>query len=223
MNKVNGAAIGFLGGTFDPIHFGHLRPAIEIQQALNLKSLFLMPNYIAPHKAKSLASTQQRIDMVKLAIQDTPSLQIDTQELLRNSPSYTIETLKLLRQQHPTTPICFIMGMDSLINFDTWYQYQEILNYCHIVVSHRPGWKPQFNEVVTALLSAHQTTDSKQLHLTLCGKIYFQKTTQLAISSSQIRELAAQHNSIQFLTPAVVCEYIQTQQCYAPDNKTATE
>ena len=213
--KINDcAAIGFLGGTFDPIHFGHLRPALEIQQALNLQSLYLLPNYIAPHKQKTLATTAQRIEMVKLAIQDTPEIQINTQELLRSSPSYTIDTLKLLRQQYPDTPICFIMGMDSLINFDSWYQYQDILNYCHLVVSHRPGWDPTFNEIVTGLLTQHQTQDPALLHRSLAGCIYFQSTSQLAISSSQIRQLLATKQSINFLTPQSVCTYIKEQHCY---------
>lgn len=213
--KINDCtAIGFLGGTFDPIHFGHLRPALEIQQALNLQSLYLLPNYIAPHKEKTLATTEQRVEMVKLAIQDTPEIQINTQELLRSSPSYTIDTLKLLRQQHPDTPICFIMGMDSLINFDSWYQYQDILNYCHLVVSHRPGWDPTFNEVVTDLLTQHQIQDPGLIHRSLAGCIYFQSTSQLAISSSQIRQLLATKQSINFLTPQSVCTYIKEQHCY---------
>ncbi|MBB1272009.1 MULTISPECIES: nicotinate-nucleotide adenylyltransferase [Psychromonas] len=214
MNKSNQTAIGFLGGTFDPIHFGHLRPALEIQQALALQALYLMPNYIAPHKAKSMASAQQRIDMVQLAIQDTPTLQLTTQELLRPSHSYTIDTLKLLREQYPETPLCFIMGMDSLIQFDSWYRYQEILSYCHLVVSHRPGWDPQFNSVISELLRKHQISNPTQLHRSLSGHIYFQSTTQLAISSSEIRDLLATNKSINFLTPQSVCTYIKEQQCY---------
>jgi len=214
MGNKNNKAIGFLGGTFDPIHFGHLRPALEIQQALNLQTVYIMPNYIAPHKSKSIASTEQRIEMVKLAIQDTPNLQIDTQELLRNTPSYTVDTLKLLRQQNPNTPICFIMGMDSLINFNTWYKYQEILNYCHLVVSHRPGWTPKFNQIVSDLLSNHQIDNTKLLHQDLAGHVYFQSTSQLDISSSNIRHLIASKQSIQFLTPQSVCCYIDKQYCY---------
>jgi len=214
MNKKHESAIGFLGGTFDPIHFGHLRPALEIQEALQLQSLYLMPNYIAPHKATSLASTEQRIEMVKLAIQNTPSLQLNTKELLRDSPSYTVETLALLRTQYPNTPICFIMGMDSLINFDSWYRYQDILKYCHLVVSHRPGWSPQFNETVSTMLDEHQTTDAAALHSSLNGYIYFQSTTQLDISSSQIRKLCATNQGIDFLTPHPVCQYIKEQNCY---------
>ena len=116
MIESQNTAIGFLGGTFDPIHFGHLRPALEIQHALKLQSLYLMPNYIAPHKSNTLATPKQRIEMVELAIQTTPYLKINTQELLRESPSYTVDTLKLLKEQYPDTPICFIMGMDSLFS-----------------------------------------------------------------------------------------------------------
>ena len=207
-------AIGFLGGTFDPIHFGHLRPALEIQQALNLQALYLMPNYIAPHKTTSLASAEQRIDMVKLAIKTTPHLQLTTQELLRDTPSYTIDTLKLLRQQSPDTPICFIMGMDSLIHFDTWYQYQDILKYCHLVISHRPGWTPVFNKVVDGLVNLHQVHNPALLHQTLAGCIYFQSTSQLAISSSHIRDLITKNQAIDFLTPQSVCDYIKENDCY---------
>ncbi|MDA7746209.1 nicotinate-nucleotide adenylyltransferase [Psychromonas sp.] len=214
LSLTGSTAIGFLGGTFDPIHFGHLRPALEIQQALNLQALYLMPNYIAPHKSTSLATTAQRIDMVKLAIQETPNLQIDTRELHRETPSYTIDTLKLLREQHPNTPICFIMGMDSLIQFDTWYQYQDILTYCHLVISHRPGWAPTFNEIVSSLLTQHQIDDPALLHQQLAGKIYFQSTSQLDISSSSIRALLSENKSINFLTPSAVCAYINQHQCY---------
>jgi len=214
MNTPLSTAIGFLGGSFDPIHFGHLRPAIEIQQALNLQSLYLMPNYIAPHKSASVATSQQRIEMVQLAVENTPFLQVNTQELLRESPSYTIDTLKLLRQQYPTTPLCFIMGMDSLIQFDTWHQYQDILTYCHLVVSHRPGWAPQFNETVSTLLKQHQVNDVKCLQQQLSGSIYFQSTSQLDISSSMIRTLLSKNHPIDFLTPASVCTYIKEQRCY---------
>jgi len=207
-------AIGFLGGTFDPIHFGHLRPALEIQAHLNLATLYLMPNYLSPHKQSTLATAAQRLRMVELATQYNPQLAIDSQEMLQAGPSYTIETLKRLRAQYPTTPLCFIMGMDALLQFDKWHQYQDILHYCHLVVSHRPGATPRFNDTVQALLTQHQVTDPAHLHNVLGGSIYLQNTTQLAISSSQIRNLVANQQCIDFLTPAAVCDYITQQGCY---------
>jgi len=207
-------AIAFLGGTFDPVHFGHLRPALEICEALSLKQLFFMPNHIAPHKAESHCNAQQRCEMVTLALRNQLRMDIDTRELNRHKPSYTIDTLKELKNQYPDTPLCFIMGMDSLISFDTWFQWQEILSYCHLVISHRPGWEYQLNEQVQALVDTHQTTNKHDLHNNQVGKIYFQTTSQLAISSSEIRQLLNNDISIDYLLPEAVNDYIKQHQLY---------
>jgi len=211
---VESQAIGFLGGSFDPIHHGHLVPAIDVAQHLQLQQLFLMPNHIAPHKAGSHCNAEQRTEMVKLAIKNTPQLSIDTRELNRDSASYTVETLKEIQAQYPNTPICFIMGMDSLIHFDSWYQWQDILNYCHLVICARPGWKGEFNARVQALLNKHQTHNMADLHNSPCGKIYFQKATQLDISSTQIRHNIKHDISIENLLPTLVYDYIKEHQLY---------
>lgn len=203
-----------MGGSFDPIHNGHLLPAIEVAQQLQLQQLFLMPNHIAPHKAGSHCSATQRAEMVKLAVQDIDRLDIDTRELKRDSASYTVETLKEIQSQYPETPICFIMGMDSLINFDSWYQWQEILHYCHLVVCARPGWHEQFNDTVQALLEQHQTGSITDLHQHRAGRIYFQKTAQFDISSTRIRHHIKHQLSIEKLIPTKVYHYIQHHQLY---------
>jgi nicotinate-nucleotide adenylyltransferase len=207
-------AIGFLGGTFDPIHFGHLRPALEITAALSLQQLFIMPNHIAPHKSVSHASAKQRSKMVALAISQQPRMTIDKRELKRHKPSYTIDTLKELKIEYPNTPICFIMGMDSLISVDKWFDWTNMLSYCHLIISHRPGWENKFNQQVAALVANHQTTDKHDLHNHQFGKIYFQATSQLAISSTEIRELLSHDISIDFLTPDSVINYIKEQHLY---------
>jgi len=207
-------AIGFLGGSFDPIHNGHLLPAIEVAEQLQLQQLFLMPNHIAPHKAGSHCSAMQRVEMVKLAVQDVDTLAIDTRELNRDSASYTVETLKEIRVQYPNTPICFLMGMDSLINFDKWYQWQNILNYCHLVVCARPGWKGEFNDTVQDLLNHHQTQSVDELHQFQSGKIYFQKTVQFDISSTQIRHHIKHDLNIEGLLPQPIHHYIKRHKLY---------
>jgi nicotinate-nucleotide adenylyltransferase len=207
-------AIGFLGGTFDPIHFGHLRPALEIGESLSLQKLFLMPNHIAPHKSGTQCTSSQRSEMVKLAIASQPMMDIDTRELNRDKASYTIDTLKELKQIYPYTPICFIMGMDSLLNFNSWYKWQEILDYCHIVVSQRPQWHPNYNSTIEDVLRRCQTTNKQDLHNTSHGKIYFQDTCQLDISSSYIRQLIYKQQSIDFLVPEKVALYIKENKLY---------
>lgn len=207
-------AIGFLGGSFDPIHFGHLRPALEIKNALDLHKLFLMPNHIAPHKNKAQCSSEQRVKMLELALQSQPEITIDIRELHRHKASYTIDSLIELKKEFPNSPICFIMGMDSLISFDKWHRWQEIMDYCHLIISHRPGWNLEFNESVQHIVDRHKTTNISDLHQQQCGKIFFQETTQLAISSSAIRNIAKQDGDIHYLLPDAVCHYIKTNNLY---------
>lgn len=214
-NNPQQKAIGFLGGTFDPIHFGHLHPALEISEALSLQKLFLMPNHIAPHKSASHATAKQRSEMLKLAIQGQTNIEIDTRELNRNKRSYTIDTLKELKAQYPTTPICFIMGMDSLVSFDSWFEWQNILNYCHLIITQRPGWTSQFNKNIQSLVERCKTTQRKELHQLQSGKIYFQSTSQFDISSTEIRQLLMNESSIEHLLPNAVLNYIKQYNLYS--------
>jgi nicotinate-nucleotide adenylyltransferase len=176
-----------------------------------------MPNHIAPHKESSYCNSIQRSEMVELAIQGIDNLKIDKRELNRDKPSYTIETLKEIHTEQPNTPICFIMGMDSLISFTSWFQWQDILNYCHLVICTRPGWESEFNEAIQLLLNKHQTTHINQLHEFKSGKIYFQDSTHFDISSTQIRQCINKNKntiSVEKLLSPLVADYIKQQKLY---------
>jgi nicotinate-nucleotide adenylyltransferase len=145
-------AIGILGGTFDPIHFGHLRTALELCDALNLAQVRLIPCYQPVHRKLPAASPQQRLAMVKEAIAGEPALQVDTCEIDRQGPSYTIDTLQILSKNFPNTPLCMIMGIDALLSFSSWHRWEEILTLSHLIVAHRPQYQLPHTGIIANLL-----------------------------------------------------------------------
>ena len=133
--------IAILGGTFDPIHHGHLKPAQQVANWLKLEKLVLLPAHIPPHKNGTYANASQRKAMVELVCEHDKLFHIDSRELTRTSPSYTVETLKEIKSENPHSQLFFIIGMDSLLNFTSWHQWQEILMLCHLVVNNRPQYE----------------------------------------------------------------------------------
>lgn len=180
-------AIGIFGGTFDPIHYGHLKPAQQILQQLDLGEISLLPSHKPPHKVGTQASSTQRAEMVQLACRDMPGFSVDLRELAREDPSYTVITLQSLRAELPDTPLCFLMGMDSLLAFKRWHRWQEILELCHLLVSYRPGWTLDAGAEISDLLKQRQTSDSSRLHRQASGLIYLAPIDPLDISATQIR------------------------------------
>ena len=131
--------IGIFGGTFDPIHYGHLRPAQEAMQKLALAELRFVPAAQPPHRPPPLASAAQRLAMIELAIRDLPGFRADDRELQRGGLSYTVLTLESLRAELGNTPLCLLVGADQFRNFETWHRWQEIPDLVHLVVLNRPG------------------------------------------------------------------------------------
>lgn len=209
------ALLGFYGGTFDPIHQGHLQLALYVQQHCNLKELQLLPCHLPPHRAHPGVSSLHRARMVELAISPYPQLKLNTLELAKNSASYTVETLELLHQQYPDDVLCFVIGMDSLCAFQSWHRYQDILSLCHLLVCQRPGY--QQNAEARSLVKSHGATDIKELKAQKSGKILLLDNPLFDISATQIRTAftANQQN-----TPAPslqipqVLAYIQQHRLY---------
>jgi nicotinate-nucleotide adenylyltransferase len=208
--------IGLLGGTFDPIHIGHLRPAIEARDAIGLAEIRLIPNHIPPHRANPFCSSEQRLAMVKLAAAENAGFVVDERELKRDTPSWTIDTLIELRQALPGTPLCFLMGMDSLLGLPSWHRWQELLDYAHLVVSVRPGWQPDYPGEVAELLPRHHTTDATALHRRLAGHIWLADNQPIELSATRLRALLAAGEDPRYLLPPSVADYIRQQGLYQP-------
>jgi nicotinate-nucleotide adenylyltransferase len=206
--------IGILGGTFDPVHFGHLRPALEVQEALALEELRLIPCHIPPHRSQPHASAAQRVAMLEAAVQAHPAFRIDTRELQRHGPSYTFDTLVSLHEDLGDTGICLLMGMDAFGDLTTWHRWNELIDLCHLVVMTRPGADIPSDGELADLIRRHRVSDAAQLRGLPAGRLLFQPVTALAISASRLRALLAEGLSPAFLTPEAVIEIINQEGLY---------
>jgi len=210
--------IGIFGGTFDPIHFGHLSPCLEICQSLKLSQIRYIPSYIPPHRDNPGTSVEMRVAMVKAAISKEPHFQLDEREIVRQGQSYMIDTLKSLRDDFPRNPLCLIIGMDAFLKIHCWYHWQELLDNCHFIVTKRPETayddQSQWPIALKKLYNEHRANEKFDLHGYLYGKIIFQNVTQLAISSTDIRSKLKHNRSIRYLVPDSVLDLISSHHLY---------
>ncbi len=206
--------IGIFGGTFDPIHIGHLRIALELKQQLQLDEMRLLPCYLPPHRPTPGASANQRVDMLEIALQDCADLQIDKRELQRDKPSYTYDTLHDLRAEvGEQTSLCLCMGMDSFATLDTWHNWGQLLQLAHILVVARPGWLLPESGAVADLLQSCRG-DSAAIAQQAAGAIVVLEQRLLPISATDIRAQIRTGNSPQFLVPDGVWNYIRRNGIY---------
>lgn len=207
--------MGIFGGTFDPIHYGHLRTAFEMLQALRIDEVRFIPCGDPPHRGMTFANAGQRMRMVELAIEGQAGFVADDRELQRGGPSYTIDTLLALREEFSDRALGLIVGMDAFLGLHQWHRWDEILSVAHIVVAHRPGWKAPdigpLGEMITEF-GTHRVSD---LHSEQQGRIHIHAVTQLEISSTEIRDLVAADRDPRFLMPDAVRDEIDATGCYA--------
>ncbi len=206
--------IGIFGGTFDPIHYGHLRTAFEVLQAVDFGQIRFVPNADPPHRGDTFASAELRLDMVRAATAAEPRFIIDDCEIRRGGPSYTFDTLTALREEFSSESIGLIIGMDAFLGLMSWHRWDELLDLAHIVVAHRPGWAGPDDGLLSELLTGQGTQRIADLHDNPAGRIYIQAVTQLEISSTEIRDLVAAGLDPLFLTPDVVRDIIIDSGCY---------
>jgi nicotinate-nucleotide adenylyltransferase len=206
--------MGVFGGTFDPIHYGHLRTAFELLQELRLSEVRFMPCGTPPHRGTPIADAKLRVRMVELATEAQHGFVVDDRELQREGPSYSVDTLAALRAEYPTRSLCLIVGMDAFLSLPRWYHWREILQLAHIIVAHRPGWRAPDMGPLGELLVDRGTGRVGDLHESRAGSIYIHAVTQLEISSSDIRALVRAGRDPRFLMPDAVRDLIDESGCY---------
>jgi nicotinate-nucleotide adenylyltransferase len=207
-------SIGIFGGTFDPIHYGHLRTAFEMLQALDFGEVRFIPAGDPPHRGETVASAADRFEMVQVACDGQQGFVVDDRELKRDGPSYSIDTLQELRGEFPQQSLSLILGMDAFLGLSKWHRWDEFLDYAHIVVAHRPGWKAPDMGPLGHMIDEHGSHKIRDLHESTHGLIHIHAVTQLEIASTEIRDLVAAGRDPRFLMPDTVRDVIAASGCY---------
>ena len=197
--------IGIYGGSFDPIHLGHLKTATTLKTELQLDHLFLLPCCEPVHKDGLKYPSNDRLKMLNLALEKFSTLEIDSREILRGGGSYMIDTLHELKQIYRDEPICLIIGMDSFLKIKTWKDWQEFSKLVHLVILQRQG----FNIIDSSLDSFHNTKDVNELRLESNGLLYFSNCPKINISSSDIRSRITGNQNLDDLLPKSVINYLR--------------
>jgi nicotinate-nucleotide adenylyltransferase len=212
---VNNMSVAIFGGTFNPVHNGHLRIAIELAELLEVDNLRMIPCALPAHREAPSVSPEQRLEMLKLGIGDQALLQADDIELRREGPSYTIDTLREIRTQiGDSTPLYLCVGMDVLASLDSWRDWQQLTDFCHLIVSSRPGYQVPKSGPLAEWVKARLCDDLPTLKQSSAGKLHLCNLTMLAISSTAIRNKISASEKIDYLTPAAVVNCIQQQHLY---------
>jgi len=210
--------LGLFGGTFDPVHYGHLRLAEESVTHLGLGGVRWMPAGQPPHRGTPQVTAADRLAMVRLATAGNPSFSVDAAEVEAAEPSYTVHTLERLRRElGEQTPLVLLVGADAFAGLATWHRWRDIFGLAHVAVSHRPGFPVELASLpdeVAAEYAARRLADAGQLGDATGGGIVTFAMTQLAISATQIRKLLANGLSARYLLPDSVLDYIQTHSLY---------
>ncbi len=206
--------IGILGGTFDPLHFGHLRPALEACERLALDHVRLIPSRQPVHRSQPVAPLEQRVAWLQQVSASTPELELDLREVERTTPSWMVVTLESLVESFPQQPLCLILGMDAFLQIEQWHRWQELLGLAHIIVTHRPGFVRPRQGGAAQLLLRHEAQSPQVLGQQPRhdgGSVLLLPVTQLEISATEIRNLVGRGESPRFLVPDTICDSVFKQ------------
>lgn len=203
--------IGVYGGTFNPVHYGHLRTALEVREQFNLDQLRLIPCHLPAHRQAPDVSGEMRLAMLQLAIANTANLLTDRRELDRAGPSYMVDTLRSIATENPGATLILFIGTDAFAGLETWYRWQQLFEMAHVVVMTRPTHKMP---ALSDFFRLRFCDDNPQWLQKQVGRLFFQQVTALDISATAIREMIANADNPQFLLPDSVIDYIRQHQLY---------
>ena len=222
MTRPEAGPLGVFGGTFDPIHYGHLRLAETAREALGLTRVRLIPAGQPPHRATPGASGPHRLAMARLATADNPAFEVDPAEVEALQASFTIVTLERLRAElGPARPLVLLLGVDAFLGLPTWRRWTELFDFAHIAVANRPGYAPHgrrwpatLSPELDAACRNRHTANPADLRSAPAGRVMPFDMTPLAISASLIRDLVRNGHSARYLLPESVLDYIAAHHLY---------
>jgi nicotinate-nucleotide adenylyltransferase len=209
--------IGVFGGTFDPVHRGHIHASRKIVAELELEQLNLVPAYQPVHRDSPAASSAQRLEMLNLAIQNEAGLAVDAREINREGPSYSLLTLLEYRELYPDACLYFILGSDAVSQFDSWYRWQEFLDVVNLVILPRPGFELVLPGMVEKIFRSKWQEDITQFKHSQAGQVYLSKEAMLTQSATDIRKILANTRSAHEMLSKSVHEYILEHKLYSKD------
>lgn len=212
--RAAGRPIGLMGGTFDPLHNGHLRMAIEAYEALSLDHVRLIPLHEPNHRAGPVAAPALRLTMLRAAVR--PPLELDSCEIDRGGVSYTVDTLLALRERWPTRSLCLLIGRDAYHGLARWHRAGELLSLAHIVVASRPAIETRDEPALDELVANAQAAGVDELHDMRAGRVFFLDIPLLPIASSELRARCAAGRMIRHLVPESVDDLITEHSLYRP-------
>jgi nicotinate-nucleotide adenylyltransferase len=208
------SAIGVFGGTFDPVHHGHLRAAIEAKEKLGLEDLRLLPAGTPPHRTGTYASAEHRLAMLRLALGNKSKLRVDEREVRRDGSSFMVDTLAEIRVDHPDTPLLLMIGQDAANALDQWHEWRSLFDLAHLVIMRRPDSVTVYSDRLNACIQPRLVGQVAALNIVNAGKVLPLELTQLAISSTDIRRRISEGKSTRFLLPDAVISHIRINDLY---------